>query len=117
LSGPAGFGQLEVPQTANVDGQWVLLFSCLAGELGAERSGERGGVWSAPADGPLGPFHIGLAERVDHSSLYAARLVETAPGEWALLGFANEVDGRFVGDILDPIPVRANGSGTVQINH
>lgn len=115
VSEPAGFGQLEVPQTAFVDGRWVLVFSCLDGELGASRAGSPGGVWSAPAAGPVGPFDIAAATRIDHPSLYAARLVETAPGEWALLGFANEVDGRFVGDILDPVPVRGTGDGTVRI--
>jgi beta-fructofuranosidase len=116
LSGPDGFGQLEVPQTAYVDGRWVLLFSCMAGELGAERADGPGGVWTAPAAGPLGPFDIAAATRIDHPSLYAPRLVETAPGDWALLGFANLVDGAFVGDLLDPIPVHADGDGTLRID-
>lgn len=116
LSAPAGFGQLEVPQPAFVDGRWVLLFSCMASELGAERADGPGGVWTAPAAGPLGPFDLAAAARIDHPSLYAPRLVETAPGDWALLGFANLVDGEFVGDLLDPVPVRANGSGTLHIH-
>jgi beta-fructofuranosidase len=116
LTEPGGFGQLEVPQVEIVDGRAVLVFSCLADHLGPERAGQRGGVWSAPGETLLGPFDIaGGSHLVDHPSLYAARLVEQAPGEWALLGFANHVNGTFAGDILDPVPVRVIAGGVVQV--
>ena len=53
LSEPGqGFGQLEVMQTATVDGQPLLLFSCLSGETSAARqgAGRLGGTWAARAE-------------------------------------------------------------------
>ncbi len=123
LSRPdAGFGQLEVLQVELVDGQAVLLFSCLAPEMSAarrasgERSGrgERGGVWSVPATALTGPFDIGRATALTGPELYSGRLVRDRSGRWVLLAFVNrDGDGAFVGGLSDPMPVGwvADGSG------
>jgi beta-fructofuranosidase len=119
LSAPgAGFGQLEVCQVEVVDGRPVLLFSCLRGELAASRRlpGMSGGVWAAPADGPLGPFHLDRAHLVTDDRFYAGRLVRDRAGDWQLLAFRNRgADGEFVGEISDPMPVRWDGHGRLTV--
>lgn len=107
LTRPGGFGQLEVPQVAVVGDQPVLLFSCHASELPPDRRpGVDGrGVWSVAGESLLGPFDVSRAGLFDHSSLYAARLVEDPAHGWHLMGFRNYESGRFVGELADPIPV------------
>ena len=105
----SGFGQLEVPQVEIVDGQPVLLFSCLRPELSAVRraDGETGGIWSVTGDRLLGPFDTSKAHQITDESLYAGRLVEDPRGQWQLLAFHNRgAGGRFVGGLSDPMPVR-----------
>lgn len=106
LSEPAGWGQMEVPQTVVVDGQPFLLFCCWDSHQGEQRQQQAtGGMWFAPGDSLLGPWDFSAAGTFDHPSLYAARLVEATPGQWALVGFSDRVDGEFRGEILDPLPV------------
>jgi beta-fructofuranosidase len=119
LSEPgAGFGQLEVPQVATVDGRHVLLFSCLHAELsGARRAaGERGGVWSVPVDRPTGPYDITRATRLTDESLYAGRLLQDRDGAWWLFAFEHVDDaGTFVGALSDPMPVGWDASGRLRV--
>jgi beta-fructofuranosidase len=109
LSEPgSGFGQLEVLQLEQVDGRWVLLFSCLGSELAVERreAGERGGVWAVNVDDPAGPFDIAGAYRIADETLYVGRLVQDRGGRWQLFAFRNRTpDGQWVGEITDPMPV------------
>lgn len=111
LTEPAGWGQMEVPQVAVVDGLPVLLFCCWTDKMTPERAATRtvGGMWVVPGESLLGPWDLEKARTFDHPSLYAARLVERAPGDWALLGFRDTEDGRFVGEITDPLPVVRDG--------
>ncbi|RFA17852.1 glycosyl hydrolase family 32 [Subtercola boreus] len=104
----SGFGQLEVLQIANVDGQNVLLFSCLSSELSDERKarGERGGIWAVNIDNPTGPFAVENAYRVADETLYVGRLVQDRYGKWQLLAFKNTaLNGEWIGEITDPMPV------------
>ena len=116
LTVPAGFGQLEVPQVTTVDGRYVLVFCCLAGELSPERQEQTalGGMWSAPAATALGPFDLDLAAPLDDPTLYAARVVDMGGGRAGLLGFTNMVDGAFVGAIPPPAPVRLSAQGFLE---
>jgi len=108
LSHPgAGFSQLEVIQTEVIEGQPVLLFSCLGPELSASRhaAGERGGVWCVESASVTGPFDPSAARRVTDESMYVGRLAQERGGAWVLLAFRNEgPDGQFVGGVTDPIP-------------
>ncbi|WP_182111447.1 glycoside hydrolase family 68 protein [Actinotalea sp. JY-7876] len=110
LSEPAGFGQLEVPQVVEVDGMAFLLFCCWPAHMAPERRATwpGGGMWCAPGRSLLGPWDLDRARTFDHPSLYAARLVRDGPG-WALIGFRDLEDGRFVGEITDPLPVVRDG--------
>jgi beta-fructofuranosidase len=125
LTRPAGFGHLEVPQVEVIDGQPILLFSCMAGQLGADRAARAdgpdgpdraGGVWTAPGTSLLGPFDIERGARlIDDHSLYSGRLIQDRAGGWQLLGFIHhDGDGAFVGEVCDPIPVTyVPGTGLV----
>lgn len=109
LSQPgSGFGQLEVLQTEVVEGQAVLIFSCLGSELSAGRQAgkERGGIWAVNAPTLLGPFDISDAYLLADQSLYVGRLVQDRTGQWQMIAFENVDDsGTFVGRIADPRPV------------
>ncbi|GIH91842.1 hypothetical protein ACFFMN_34455 [Planobispora siamensis] len=113
LSAPAGFGHLEVPQVRRVCGRTVLVFSCRPREMAPEhplaRADPPPGVWTAPAAGPTGPFDIAGARPLRAGSLYAGRLIVEPDGGPALLGFRDMEDGRFVGEIADPVPVFLDG--------
>lgn len=109
LSAPAGFGQMEVPQTVVVDGQPFLLFCCWPPQLAPERRDSPGGMWVAPGESLLGPWDLSRARTFDHPSLYAARLVQDRAGAWNLIGFRDAEEGVFVGEITDPLPVVRDG--------
>jgi beta-fructofuranosidase len=111
LTAPAGFGQLEVPQSVVIDGQPVLIFSCWPDRMDATRRAGRsdGGVWIAPGESLLGPWDVDGAVALDHPSLYAGRLVQDRVGDWFVLGFRDTEHGAFVGEITDPLPVQRHG--------
>ena len=109
-----GFGQLEVTQTESVDGQPVLIFSCLAEHASAARREHTGGVWAAPAGGLVGPFDIDAAYPITDASLYSGRLVRLRDGSWAMLAFRLTGEHTpFVGEITDPLPVAWDGGRLV----
>lgn len=120
LSSPgAGFGHLEVPQVASVDGQTLLLFSCLGTELAADRraAGERGGIWLVQSAEPLGPYQPAAARRLTDESLYSGRLVQDRGGAWVMLAFHYSDRGtRFVGCISDPIPLALLRTATAPVS-
>lgn len=112
ISGASGFGQLEVFQVEEIDGKAVLIWCCGTDELSAEskkKFGE-GGMFSVTGESLTGPFDMTKVTRFPHPSLYAARAVQHE-GNWYMLGFINELDGEFVGEICDPIPIKVSGTG------
>lgn len=109
-----GFGQLEVTQTESVDGQPVLIFSCLAEHASAARREHTGGVWAAPTGGLVGPYDIDAAYPITDASLYSGRLVRRRDGSWAMLAFRLTGEHTpFVGEITDPLPVAWDGGRLV----
>jgi beta-fructofuranosidase len=113
LSTPdGGFGQLEVLQHAVVDGQPLLMFSCLHTEMATEREDRRrGGVWVVPVEEPLESVDLERAVRVTSEALYSGRLTQDRAGAWVMLAFRHvDEAGEFVGEITDPIPVRWDGA-------
>jgi beta-fructofuranosidase len=109
LSKPgSGFGHLECPQVASIDGRLVLVFSCLDPQFSVARraSGAAGGILCIPVDSPTGPFHIAAARPLTDDSLYCGRLVHDRSGQPVLLAFRyHDETGRFVGELADPMPV------------
>ena len=108
LTEPAGFRWLEVPQVAVVDDQPLLLFSCVPQDAVPQRRPAAlvGGVWAAPAASVLGPFDMAAARPFADPSLYAGRLIGDVAGGWSLMGFRDFDNGRFHGELTDPISVR-----------
>ena len=113
LASPRGFGHLEVPRVADIEGRPMLMFSCWPDRMCADRR-ERwtgGGAWVAPGASLLGPWDADEPVPLDHPSLYAANFVrDGGSGGWSVLGFRDTEDGVFVGEIADPIPLERHGS-------
>jgi beta-fructofuranosidase len=115
ISEPSGFGQLEVFQVEQIDGKAVLLWCCGPDEISAsskEKFGGRGGMFSVIGESVFGPFDPRKAVRFDHESIYAARIVKHE-GVWQMIGFRDHEDGKFIGELTDPIPVKIEGNGLV----
>lgn len=112
LSEPTGrFDWLEVIQVVEMDGRWVLLFSCLSAEMPGSPAGA-GGVWSVPVPGPGEPVDVGRAVRVTDEQSYVGKVVRDRTGGWQFLAFRNHLgDGAFVGGVTDPVPVRWRADG------
>ena len=105
-----GFGETEVFQFEIVDGVPILLFCCSQQWLSDERqaAGEIGGVYSMAVATDLNDVDFNRAVLFPDTSLYASRLVQDTDGCWNLIAFLNNVDGEFVGELSDPIPVTAD---------
>lgn len=120
LSAPgAGFQHVEVPQIVDVDGNWVLLFSCPAHATTPERAARFPdvGTWAVVVPDPTGPFDMSAAVPLTPEALYSARLIRQRDGSWALLAFENQqTDGTFDGRISDPIPFTITADGTPTIH-
>jgi beta-fructofuranosidase len=107
---PAGFGQIEVPQVRELDGQHVLVFTCHPEEQSPEQI-ERFGphsTWYLLGDSVFGPWDIAEARPLEADpKLFAAPLVQARDGTWAFVGFRNqEPEGILSFEIMDPIRVR-----------
>lgn len=114
----SGFGQLEVTQVAVVDGVPTLVFCCGPAEMTPALRARypRGGIFSVTGPSLHGPFDVATATRFPQDDLYAGRLVATEQG-WHLIGFWDTVDGRFVGELSDPIPVTSRpGHGLTRLS-
>lgn len=109
-----GFGQMEVFQVEEIEGVPTLIWCSGPNELTPELRARfpLGGMFSVTGESKLGPFSIHDVVWFPHESIYAARVVKHE-GKWFMLGFINEVDGKFVGQICDPIEVKLEGKGLV----
>lgn len=106
LSQPAGFGEMEVIQSREVNGQAVLLFSCLPDKApGIPPSLSHTGTWVAKGESLLGPWDLRGSSSYFVPGVYATQLFRKRDGEWVLFGFQNSVDGEFVGEIGSPVPL------------
>jgi beta-fructofuranosidase len=104
----SGFGHIECPQVASVDGRQVLLFSCLDPQFSAARraTGATGGVLYVPVDSPTGPFDLAAARPLTGDAFYCGRLIHDRAGQPVLLAFLNFDQARqFRGELSDPMPV------------
>lgn len=118
LSAPgSGFGFLEVPQVVAVDGRWALIFNCPAERRPADAATPGGGIWALPLDDPLGPYPVAQAQLLADERLYVGKALPAPDGSWVLIAFVNQdEDGRFVGELTDPIPLQWVGDELV-IDH
>ncbi len=106
---PAGFGQIEVPQVREIEGQAVLVFTCHPDEQAAWLKDALGhySTWSVLGPSVLGPWDISTARPFKaEPNLFAAPLVQDRSGGWNFVGFRNNDPGGVTDfEILDPIPV------------
>lgn len=113
LSDPTGrFEWLEVIQVVQVDGRWVLLFSCMSHEMPGAALGS-GGVWSVPVERPGARVDVHAAVRVTDEGLYVGRVIEHDGSAWFMAFRNSSPDRGFIGGLTDPVPVvwRADGRG------
>jgi len=104
-----GFGEVEVLQFEVVDGVPIILFCCGPQWLDGDRKvDEPGGVYSLVVDANLKDVDFKRAVWFNQPDFYASRLIQDSNGVWNLIGFWNKVDGKFVGELSDPIPVTAD---------
>lgn len=117
LSQPgAGFAHLEVFQWVEVEGRRHLVFCCDGPRLTGARAGQKGGIWTLPADELLSGLDTRAARLLVTEQLYAGRIVHDRAGRAHLLAFHNETrDGLFVGGICDPIPLITDQDGYLQL--
>ncbi|MFM6981123.1 MAG: glycosyl hydrolase family 32 [Micrococcales bacterium] len=124
--GGQGFGETEVFQFEIVDGVPIVLYCCGPIWLSEARlaAGEIGGIYSLPVSADLSDVDFNRAVLFDgptpgyenakvkpNPALYASRLVKDTAGGWNLIAFRNEtLDGEFIGELTDPIPVTADPS-------
>jgi beta-fructofuranosidase len=111
LSDPdQGFAQLEVFQRVTVDSVPLLIFCCGYRELDDHfltLTGEFDATYSLVCDEKLQDVDFRKARAFSDKRIYAGRVVQDPQGGSYLLGFVNMVEGQFVGEICDPIPVSA----------
>ncbi len=106
LSAPAGFGHLEVPQVAVIDGRSLLMFCT---------DHPQGRIWTVPGSSVTGPWDASRSRPVDCRHLYAPRLVRDSAGAWQLIGFVSGPRDGFVGELSDPLPVRYTSDGILEV--
>ncbi len=111
----SGFDQLEVVQVLNSGGQWVVIFCAAERDVRNPSVAAGTGTYSAPADGPLGPFHIDRAELITDAGIYAGRVLDLDDEDrLALIGFLDSGEpGGFVGITCAPTPVELTSRGTL----
>ncbi|MDY7541321.1 glycosyl hydrolase family 32 [Cryobacterium sp. 5B3] len=115
LSSASGFRQLEVLQVFEVEGRHVLVFCTAASDVMNEAIEARTATYTAPADGPLGPFQFDRAEPIKAPGIYAGRVLRNKAGDPVLLGFVEaDAEGSFAGVICDPIVLGLTERGTLQ---
>jgi beta-fructofuranosidase len=124
LSEPGEVRQLEVPQlVATGDGRWLVLASLRASDHGAVRLARPGfvpetGTLALEGSSALGPFTVPpgpclLGDPADR--WYAARLVEFHGANYLMAWRDRDAEGRFVGELGDPIPVRTDPDGRLRV--
>lgn len=115
------YGQLEVPQLFEARGRWYGLF-CTAAEHFSKTRAEAtpggpvtGNHYLVAAD-PRGPWTVaeGFLDGALPPVRYAARILETDAG-LVIMGFSDRPEGRFVGEILDPAPIRIDEDGRLTV--
>ena len=120
VSAPGDFGQLEVPQPVEINGQYYLLFCTAATTHAADWESRTGlapvmGTHYLRADNLLGPYRLSTPRFLAgdaHGSWYAGKLVQAPGGGWAFMAFRNvDPDGYFYGELIDPIPVAVDAAG------
>ncbi len=116
------FGQLEVPQVFKHGKHWYMTF-CTAAHHWSERYKKYNtekpvtGNHYLMAKSHLGPWHAPkpFLDGADPCKRYAGKIVEQN-GKLFIMGFLDTgPDGKFIGAVSDPVPLRVNADGTLTV--
>ena len=117
------FGQLEVPQVFRHGSHWYMTF-CTAAEHWSEGYRRKNpqtpvtGNHYLIADHHLGPWRTPDAPFLDGLNpckRYAGKIVER-DGKLFIMGFLYyDAEGRFIGKVSDPVPLRVDGKGHLHV--
>jgi beta-fructofuranosidase len=123
---PGGdFAQVEAPQLVRLNGRYQILVSCLAEDHSRrriERLGTAGltGTFAFSAKELLGPYSPADAPLVRPDGplgpLYAGKLVESGAGRWHFMAFRGDGDRDFVGELIDPLPIKQDEDGRIVVD-
>ena len=116
LTGSTGFGQTEVLQVVEENGNFLGIFCCASEYLQAKPERFITGTYSVPMDSPTGPFHFEKADIFNAPYIYAGRVIRDRGGQLNLIGFLTAShDSQAPCVINDPIPVQLTSNGTLQV--
>jgi beta-fructofuranosidase len=125
LSEPGEFAQLEVPQLVHLGGAWRILFSAGPRDHSAARLARpgvvaEGGTHYLTSRQTFGRYTLDRDAFLvgdPQSRYYAGRLIQRDGGWFFIAWRHNGGDGRFLGELSDPMPltVHADGSLSVQL--
>ena len=125
VSEPGDFGQLEVPQMVQIQGQYYLLFSTSLRTYSVRRLQQTRLVPLTSthylrANDPLGPYSYPRDDCLvgdTLGSLYSGKIIQSAEGGWVFLAFRNFDDqGHFIGQLSDPYPVEIDQMGNLMVS-
>ena len=123
LSAPGELRQLEVPQLVRLGGAWRVLFSAIERDHSAARLARpgvrpEGGSHVLSGASRLGPFALeedAFLLGPDRGSWYAARIVEHRGARQLLAWRRSDEDGRFAGEIGDPMALEVGPGGVLSV--
>jgi beta-fructofuranosidase len=124
LSPPGEFSQLEVPQLVHLGGAWRILFCATRHDHSETRLARPGviaewGTHYLTSASRLGPYALDTDRfLVGHPEgrHYAGRLLWHR-GEWCFMAWRlHDEDGRFLGELSDPAPLRVGPDGSLAID-
>jgi beta-fructofuranosidase len=124
VAAPGEFGQMEVPQLVSIDGRYYLIFCVGVGEYAEARRKRPGielvtGTHYMVADQPLGPYKF-LTDKFllgdEAGRRYAGKVIRDPDGNWVLMtGRFWTGDGGFTGQLADPLPLRVEADGRLEV--
>lgn len=119
------FGHMEVPQIFKLEGRWYCLFCTATTAVADAPSPDAAstrviGTHYLIADHPLGEWHLAPGEFLvgdPLGRLYAGRVARASDGSLQFMAFLkNDGEGRFVGELTDPMPVVVDNHGFLQVD-
>jgi beta-fructofuranosidase len=116
------FGQLEVPQVFKHGKHWYMTFCTAAGHWSESYKAGHDQVPSTGnhylmSDHHLGPWHAPkpFLDGANPSNRYAGKIVNMKD-KLFIMGFLDTgADGKFIGAVSDPVPLRINDDGTLAL--
>jgi beta-fructofuranosidase len=116
------FGQMEVPQVFKYGNKWYMTF-CTAAQHWSEsyqkfnpQSPVSGNHYMI-ADDPLGPWSVPkpFLDGANPCKRYAGKIVEVE-SKLFIMGFLHDdANGKFIGTVCDPVPLRVDSEGLLHV--